>query len=145
MSWVISRTPTFSADICLRWFRVSSTDFSSSPGVGSSAITSFGFERRAVDTRTLLAIPPDNWKGYMSSTSSDRLYFSKIALCLALFSFSSSSSTHSPITWSDTFINGSRKFTDCGINAISSPRNFCFNSSVRTSPLYIMVPERFAF
>ena len=98
----------------------------------------------AVDTRTLLAIPPDNWKGYMSSTSSDKLYFSKIALCLALFSFSSSSSTHSPITWSDTFINGSRKFTDCGINAISSPRNFCFNSSVRTSPLYIMVPERFA-
>ncbi len=73
MSCVMSSTPTPSSFICLKWFSVSFTVFWSSPGVGSSATTSFGLDSSAVETSTLLAIPPDSWNGYISSTSGPRL------------------------------------------------------------------------
>ena len=40
------------------------------PGVGSSAITSFGIQRTAAAIITLRAIPPESSNGYIRSTSS---------------------------------------------------------------------------
>ena len=41
----------------------------------------------------------------------------------------------------DTFISGSRKFTDWGINAISLPLNFSFSFEFNFFPLYIISPS----
>ena len=63
ISWVIIRTAHPLSAKSLKSFNASFKDFSSSPGVGSSAIITSALETKALDKSTFLAIPPDNWKG----------------------------------------------------------------------------------
>ena len=50
-----------------------------------------------------------------------------------------------PIAWSDIFISGSRKFTDCGISAMSFPLISSLSFWLSSFPLYFIFPFKFAF
>lgn len=57
------------------------------PGVGSSAMMREALQTKAVETSTLLAIPPESWKGYILSTSGPRLKRRNASCCSCLVFF----------------------------------------------------------
>ena len=59
--------------------------------------------------------------------------------------FLSSSLSVCPIAWSEIFIKGSKKLTDCGINPISFPLSSSLSFCDNVLPLYFILPFKFAF